>query len=397
VFYVMSSRMGQLQIALAGWNLTGLPLVGKAPTYWAAAGFTDDVGLYYFVPLLSRLLNWPLEKSLDLFLGGATLLGVLGAGWFLALAFRTVRARAVTALGLTLLVAQALRVSDLYVLLLFTLAPAAAFIVWAEKTKPRLGWAWMAALPLGILYGYANRVRSQSGMAALLLLGSWLALTDRFPRRAKYAAVALVLAGMAVPRAHFGSMEKARDAFLESHIPGFEAKKIQHPIWHNIYIGLGYLPNPYGLSYSDTVAANRVKAVAPEVAYCSAEYEKVLKRETILFARQHPGFVAETLAAKMARVLWLVFLYANLGLLYLPFVRPPPRLWMPFIPAALFTALPGILVMPEKTYLFGLLSLSVVFGLAMIGYRLEKPGDPFAAWGRRSPAPKTPSRLDRVG
>jgi hypothetical protein len=67
----------------------------------------------------------------------------------------------------------------------------------------------------------------------------------------------------------------ARDAF-------FEMEPAQHVTTHNfshtLYIGLGAVPNAFGISYDDDVARESVERVAPDVVYCSPEYYRVLWR-----------------------------------------------------------------------------------------------------------------------
>jgi hypothetical protein len=51
---------------------------------------------------------------------------------------------------------------------------------------------------------------------------------------------------------------------------------ITHNFSHTLYIGLGAVPNRFGLSYNDDVARTAVERVAPDVVYCSPEYYRVL-------------------------------------------------------------------------------------------------------------------------
>jgi hypothetical protein len=49
-----------------------------------------------------------------------------------------------------------------------------------------------------------------------------------------------------------------------------------HNFSHTLYIGLGAVPNGFGISYDDDVARTSVERVAPDVVYCSPEYYRVL-------------------------------------------------------------------------------------------------------------------------
>ena len=54
------------------------------------------------------------------------------------------------------------------------------------------------------------------------------------------------------------------------------------------------------------------------------------------------------------------------------YVKPPFRIFFPFVLAAAFYALPGILVMPLEAYVSGLVSMAAIFGIYMICLAVEK-------------------------
>ncbi|HEY6010381.1 MAG TPA: hypothetical protein VIX18_02840, partial [Nitrospirota bacterium] len=44
---------------------------------------------------------------------------------------------------------------------------------------------------------------------------------------------------------------------------GFDNGNTQHPFWHNAYIGLGYLPNRYGIVWNDSISIREVAKEHP--------------------------------------------------------------------------------------------------------------------------------------
>jgi hypothetical protein len=143
-------------------------------------------------------------------------------------------------------------------------------------------------------------------------------------------------------------------------------------LWHSVYIGFGFLPNDYGVTYNDTCASDKVKSVDPSIPYCSAAYERVLRTATLELAKAHPFFVLKTLAAKSIRLAQFILLYVNLGWIILALRFPGWRRILPFVGAIAFGALPGLLVVPFKPYVLGMLCFSGLFGIYLIGFGLGK-------------------------
>lgn len=64
-----------------------------------------------------------------------------------------------------------------------------------------------------------------------------------------------------------------------------------HNFSHTLYIGLGAVPNTFGISYDDDFAKESVERIAPEVVYCSPEYYRVLWKLYWSKLRQAPDEV----------------------------------------------------------------------------------------------------------
>src|SRR5207248_5478248 len=84
---IMPSRYQGLSETLEGVRRTGVPLVAYDGKRYKPAGFTDDPGIYYFIPALSRNLHTPLPRAISTFyLAGLIIAWVLGgAGLLLGL------------------------------------------------------------------------------------------------------------------------------------------------------------------------------------------------------------------------------------------------------------------------------------------------------------------------
>jgi len=138
-----------------------------------------------------------------------------------------------------------------------------------------------------------------------------------------------------------------------------------------VYIGLGFVQNPYVPAYEDGVGFRKAHSIDPTVINCSPEYENILRREVFRLARNHPQFIVTNLAAKAGVVLFYLLICANMGLLA-AFCYPKgwvleSAFWM----AMGFDLLFGLLVVPEFSYLLGLMAFAVMYGIFSIGHAVE--------------------------
>lgn len=68
--------------------------------------------------------------------------------------------------------------------------------------------------------------------------------------------------------------------------------------WHNIYIGFGFLDNPYNIIYSDSCIADKVKELYPDIIYLSDEYFAVCKHLVFELLLSDPFFCIKNVLIK---------------------------------------------------------------------------------------------------
>jgi hypothetical protein len=102
-----------------------------------------------------------------------------------------------------------------------------------------------------------------------------------------------------------------------SHVVGRELHENlgRHTIWHAANLGLGYLPNRYGIAWDDNVSAVTVRRLNPGARYVSVESEATLRTEYFRLAREDSRLVIDNLTSK-SRVI-LADIPARMGLLWL--------------------------------------------------------------------------------
>lgn len=76
-----------------------------------------------------------------------------------------------------------------------------------------------------------------------------------------------------------------------------------HPFWHTVYIGLGVVPNRYGIAYNDSDAVAYVRSVDAAAPYVGSEYESILRNRVLHLITHDPGFVLRAEKRKVGEVL----------------------------------------------------------------------------------------------
>ena len=224
----------------------------------------------------------------------------------------------------------------------------------------------------GLVIGYCNIMRTHAGTGALLFIMTWILLSQEASILKKAKAILLLIAFTLIPYVHFSHLETRRDQFLKVNNSEYTSISVVHPKWHNIYIGLSYLDNNYGIVWDDMCSSRKVSSIKPDAKYCSKEYEETLRNVCISLTRSDPGFIIKTILLKLLAIVFKIMKFANFGLLLFFYVRPPLRTILPFLVALSFYSLPGLLALPTNAYLTGLLTVSTLLGIYLIGLAVEK-------------------------
>lgn len=363
-----------LKYALDGYRRSKVPLVAFDGAMYLKAGFADDPGLYYFVPQLAARTGLSLEHAIDLFFGAilavSFLVGIAGFlisldGWPLKLW---------ATFGLCLLLWFSYKKGDVYLVLS---APVIAFVPWLlYLLKKNAAGAAMSIFLFGtgLVAGFANEIRGYAATALLIFAAILVAFELRRGLARKFLLLAALFAGFVVSVLYFSTLLARRDAFLVAAQPGYTQTVDHHSVWHSMYIGLGFIRNPYVAGYRDEVAAQAVHDISPSTPALSPEYERILRNETLRIAREHPWFIVATLLAKLRIILFLLLSWANFGLLAAA-LRPKgwameSAFWM----ALAFTSLFGIIAIPQVQYLLGFMAFSAVYGIASLDWALSQRG-----------------------
>jgi hypothetical protein len=370
---LMAARWASLQQTLAGYEQTGVPLVGAEGTRLVPTGTADDGGLDYFVPRLAAFLKLPLAESVDIFLGGI-LIGSFGLGLAgLLLFLRSPWTRYLAVFEVFVLAIFCLRVGDVYLVPAAAVLAVVPWVLYFSRMK-RPSFLFLLFLVLaGMGLGAANLLRTHSGTAVMLFCIPILGFLVEVKPRWRMVMLASLISGLLISTLYFRHAFTLRDTYLRNQLADYVAAPRQHPMWHSFYIGLGFVSNPYVAGgYCDEVAVEKVRSISPGAAFLSPEYDLILAKEVSQIAMHHPYVLLVNLVAKLGILQMIVLLVGNIAWWAAFYSRRPRSLDLAFLIAIGFSALPGLLVIPVPKYLLGCIALVVVYALVSIDYAAQQ-------------------------
>ncbi|MBR0741402.1 hypothetical protein JQ581_31170 [Bradyrhizobium liaoningense] len=162
-------------------------------------------------------------------------------------------------------------------------------------------WRWMIAGLLGLAVGMVFReaIGLMGVVATLLALGvSYFCSLMKMRHVGPAHLVVLVATVLTIWTPY--SILRARDAAFDI---APSTRMEQHGAWHNLYIGLGVVDNPFGIVWNDDDGVRAVKEVNPTTLYLSAEYYSILKRKYFEIVLHHPIEVITIYLKKVMKAL----------------------------------------------------------------------------------------------
>jgi hypothetical protein len=391
---LMGTRSEGVQQSIWTLESGGPPLLACGDGYDAAhpldgcspAGWGDDQGIYLYLPLLALTagLDTP-EEALK---------------WFYIVLFALLAL--VTPLvfyGLFGSLAAAV-IAGAAVVFHFDLF-ANTDIYWISA------WCYLLCIPLLLLVyekwnrysrlllcgvvaiaSFATSVRIHAGLP--ILLGALIIAVLRRQSRLRLLATAV---SACIAYLTFAAVLTAAREYRD-HVVGdpslSERYPTRHPFWHNVYIGLGYLPNRYGIEYVDAISTDFVKRTDPNADYLSPRYEQILRDEVFRITRKDPGFVTRNVLAKLGLGLEVARDRYGMVLLLTPlalFVGTTRRRWRRWLliiaPALILSLLPSLMTMPILQYHIGWLGVWAVLWLLLACWAVTVLPTAVRSWMRR--------------
>lgn len=369
---ISPGRYQELVNAIEGLKKTGMPLVGNHGTTLKPVGITDDIGIYYFIPKIADILHLTPAQSINTFFGGvliiSMLLGIIGC----LMMFKKWLQRAVALMGVVFLAIFSYWVGTVY-LVAASVVMAVIPLFLSLCFQKNKGFLRIFIFLSGIIAGTAGYIRSQSGTGILIFMIVIVFFYLQLIWKEKFTLIFLMLVGVLIPIFFFNIIIDNRDAYLSSHHYQSDHLRRNHPFWHSVYIGFGYLNNKYGIQYVDKCGQEMVKSKSPDTIYLSPQYEMILRKEVFKLLKNDPLFVTETIFAKMGVIAFYLLVFGNFGLLRNFFFPGNLSFELAFWSAISFYSLNGILVVPQPNYLSGFVAFVVIYGIININYMIAQP------------------------
>jgi hypothetical protein len=356
-FMLMTSRYVSMVQAARGYQCTGTTAVGFDGHHFLQTGRSDDPGIMELIPTVARYTGTSLANTYDLVIFAVVTSGILiGYAGFWHLYFDW-RLRGIGAIVFLCLGIAEARIADEY---MFQVSPLIAGIPWLLHfglTGKKFALTACAIL-LALCCSWCSFVRSGSIIICMTFLLAMFTARYRFQN--PLLLFLLTLVACAPSLLFERSMIARRDIALAQ--VGETAMAVNsHPLWHTLYIGLGYIPNSEVSEYRDGVADEKVRSIDPTAAYASAKYQTILRRELWRIAEHRPMLVIRILAAKAA----IIIVAASILLLpawRLIFVEREV-LWLDvaFVLTIGISAMNGIVAVPRTPYLLTFLCLTILY------------------------------------
>lgn len=388
-FFNPGYRLWQLEDCVSGMKQTGQVLIryaghvktetGLQPSFLPVEATGDDLAIYYFVPLLVRILAVDVTLAYWILFAGVTILSYTIGSVGIILLFTNNMVRIISSISLAIFGFFCLYILDVYVLAFLTTSLIPLFLWIAQQSSSESFKKYLLLfLPIsGIILGIGNCFRIHTGTGVFIFIALYLLFFNRekltYPL--KIAFIAILMISSYLPRWYLDHQLYQRDHHLRK-MPinnlVVRTPVSRHVIWHSLYVGLSFIKdNKYGITWSDTSAYNKAREIKPDITVnlttTTMEYEQIIRQQYLLILKKDPWFVIQTFLAKSVYVFLLLILFFNWGIIFLVQKRPPGKLTLLFTAVMAFYSLPGILVWPYPMYILGALSMAVYGAILILG------------------------------
>jgi hypothetical protein len=368
----MATRQDQLMQAYEGLVRSGITFVGYHGGQFIQAPNLDDIGIYYFIPKLMIWLGLSLQSAINLFFL-AMLLTAFSAGIIgILLYYKKLSQRLIGITVIIIVTLYSIKIGDLYIILSSLIMAFTFLLLYAVKDRVPKWQIIVIIFPVMAFFATISHfIRGFSGLGLISFSLVLLLFYLRWSPIYKLGIVLLMIAAALPPYLFFHGLIKARNQFLTIHHPEYHIKQPSHPIWHTMYIGLGYIKNPWVPAYLDEVGMDKVKAIDPNAIYLSDEYNNILRQEYFKFIGQHPQYFAKNIFAKLLKLIFYLVIWANIGLMFSFLVKKPWQVDLAFGCGLAFNSIYGLIAAPYPTYLLGFITFAAFYGVFNINNWLQ--------------------------
>lgn len=337
--------------------------------FYRQGEWSDDLGIYWLVPKIAMIFDVNVEYALYLFFISISFLSFFTAAISAFYIFHSAISRFIFVLSALFVTYLAYTLYDVYIIPSVTVVLVIPLLICLLR---QLSFSYLPLFFIvGIFLGVSNHFRLHAGTGVFIFLVAAIITKKSAGNLLRLSVVIVSISGYFIASNYFDSIIADRNKFLESQVIPSKLVQDKHAFWHSVYIGLGYIPNMYGISYLDEVGIRKVHDINPDAPYLSTEYEEILKLQVFQLFDSDPVFILDTLVAKLsAMIKFLLLPFA--AVLISRFGRQPFAEDSSFLIALGFYLVPGLLTMPWYIYLTGFFALSFVYFAFKLGTFLDE-------------------------
>jgi hypothetical protein len=339
----------------------------------------DDEGEYVYLPVLSRLFDVSDPRMMWRYLYIA--LTVLTAAVYPTIFYRLTRSllAGLAAPFIFLACMISMGFLEMYWIPAWGALTLLPLLYLLARGWPRFGLAAVAGVVL--VTSWMSSMRADCGLGIAIAAAMVLCLRRWRWWRLLPALAMVALVYISIGTFVLGAIRANRDHRIGSAAAKLVDSSGSHSLWHEVYDGLGYLPNSYGLRYSDEVSSKLAAREAPHASEFSSRWEAVMRNAYVKFVIHHPAEVVRQYGAKAVVTLADITPYLLIVLLTLPAMllsspdRRDVRRWVLLtVPVAIVEFLPMMVAVPMESYeqgLYGVMGTLDVLGLCWMLKWLE--------------------------
>ncbi len=356
--------------ALEGYKRTGLWLLGFDGTKYYPSAAGDDVGIFFFIPLIAMYLHIDMHTATNIFLLSFLSLSCLVAMVGFYLLFDRVRDRIVALIGLCIFLLFIFHnASDVYLIASSAVVAFVPLFLFFLKRKPALLPHYLGIISIPLATMHFIRAYSEVGIVIFIIISIFFYLKVSMQRKVLLTGVLLV--GFIPTVLFFTYHLDQRDVFLLRENPDHVFSIRKHGVWQPFYLGLGYIPNQYGIEFANFVAIKKVDSIVHGVDITSARFEDIMREEAFAIIKHDPFFYIKTLLAKSRRILFFMLITVNVAILSFMHQKKPRAIEIAFLAGILFNSLYGFIAIPTLYYLSGMIAFGIIYWIVSMPIVLD--------------------------
>jgi hypothetical protein len=373
---LMPTRAAGITAAQRTLDQGGPPLTGRVHGKNFPVGISDDQGIYLYASEFGHAFGVSKPgASIKWIWAILFALTITMAPLIYARLFGSVVAALLGTAALAVLVIS-FGTSDIYWINAWAIVALLPLVFVLNRRWPRRRAAGLAVVAaIAVAASFATSIRSAAGLPVVIALALVVGLRPA-RWRIRLGLLAVLLAGyLAITPLGLDAVRSYRNHQLHAQID--KGLPASHGVWHNTYIGLGFLPNQWNLQYLDVDGIRSVGEAKPGAKLGTAGYNAEARRLFIRAIGDDPSYVARETAQKVVATTGhavpylFVLAFFTAFAVVLGVIRKVRPMALLTLPAMLFGLVPAILVMPLRPYELGIFAAVGILAVMLTGLVAE--------------------------